>query len=299
MFKFISNSAKNQGISLISNSLNPVVDQSTDEITPENTDNDDIFKDIASPSSSDNLIDVHVNSDSFNKVILPRIFKSPYIQGLETSLKDQKYKLDLLDTAIINLTGKYTKQLEDLGYEKGTLDKLLDQALKDEIIPAHGDVFCRQIKQIVVQVRTLIDDVDEIKPRMNKIDDLDNQKKQFDYRLAYLESVSKNIVTQTEYRSDTLKFEERLLHKTAKAYDSVFEELGSHKDYLDKQVALFQDKVNGSEMKTICKIQDCEDLLKQRVSEHFLDNLMKSSNERMLKHVERSGDRNLSKFYFS
>jgi conjugal transfer/entry exclusion protein len=121
----------------------------------------------------------------------------------------------------------------------------------DEVITTHGEVFCKQLKQIVEQVKTLIENVDEIKPRMNKIDDLDSQRKQFDYRLTYLESVSKNIVTQFEYRNDTLKFEESLLQKTTKTCDTVLEEMGKQKDYVDQQVSLFQDKVNDSEMKTI------------------------------------------------
>jgi hypothetical protein len=74
---------------------------------------------------------------------------------------------------------------------------------------------------------------------------------QFDHRLTYLESVAKNIVTQAEYRNDTIKFEEKLLNKTAKAVESMLEELGKNKDYLDQKLVEFQDKINNSEMKTI------------------------------------------------
>lgn len=47
---------------------------------------------------------------------------------------------------------------------------------------------------------------EEIKNLTCDVENIDSQRKQFDYRLAYLENVAKNIVTQTEYREDTLRY---------------------------------------------------------------------------------------------
>jgi hypothetical protein len=143
MFKFIGKSAQKQGISLNSNSPNSFTDPSYNEESINDQQNFETFEDVASPSSSDRLIDVHVNSDSFKKVILPRIFKSPYIQNLEHSLRNQKTRVDMLEKIITNLSKRYSKQLEDLGYEKGTLAKLLDRVDKDEI-SNHLFLFCHR-----------------------------------------------------------------------------------------------------------------------------------------------------------
>lgn len=133
MFKIISKSAQKQGISLNSNGPNSFIEPGYNEENDNDQQNFEAFEDVASPSSSDRLIDVHVNSDSFKKVILPRIFKSPYIQNLEHSLRNQKAKIDMLEKIITNLSKRYSKQFEDLGYEKGTLNKLLERVDKGEI----------------------------------------------------------------------------------------------------------------------------------------------------------------------
>ena len=71
------------------------------------------------------------------------------------------------------------------------------------------------------------------------------------------------------------------MNKTAKAIDSILEELGRQKEYVDQKVVEFVDKINKTEIKTIDKIQDWEDLLKQRVSENYLETMMKNKEERI------------------
>ncbi len=46
------------------------------------------------------------------------------------------------------------------------------------------------------------------------------------------------------------------MNKTAKAIDSILEELGRQKEYVDQKVVEFVDKINKTEIKTIDKIQD-------------------------------------------
>jgi F0F1-type ATP synthase alpha subunit len=90
----------------------------------------------------------------------------------------------------------------------------------------------------------------------SEVERINNQRMQFDHRLSYLETLTKGIVTQTDYRSDTMQFEEKLLNKTSKAMEQMLEELNKSKDYFDTKTVEFQDIVNKTEMKTICKIQD-------------------------------------------
>ncbi len=43
-----------------------------------------------------------------------------------------------------------------------------------------------------------------MKENISEVEGLSNSKKEFERRVTYLESVSKNIVTQAEYRNDTV-----------------------------------------------------------------------------------------------
>ena len=166
--------------------------------------------------------------------------------------------------------------MENNGYGEGLLHSIIAKAPKssrDLLIKNQSKTFCHQLKEMSEEVKDLALDVENF----------DNSKKQFDHRLSYIESVCKNIVTQTEYRNDMIKYEEQILAKVAKAIDSIQEELGQNKEYVDTKASEFQDKVNESEMKTVCKIQDCEDLLKQRVSEQYLENILKTRDDKMNK----------------
>jgi hypothetical protein len=198
----------------------------------------------------------------------------------------QDQKIDSQMSILKHVTKNFTQTLEDCGYEEGTLHNImlkLPKTNSELAIKNQSSVFWNQLKKMTEQIKNLIWEVENV----------NNQRMQFDHRLTYLESVAKNIVTQAEYRNDTIKFEEKLLNKTAKAVESMLEELGKNKDYLDQKLVEFQDKINNSEMKTIWKIQDWEDLLKQRVSQHYLDNLLNNLNDKLLKHVERTSDRNI------
>lgn len=191
------------------------------------------------PNKKDQLIGIDINTSAFKRVIT---MMQDEIQDLENKLKSHS-------GIVKHVTHQYTQVLEDCGYEEGTLRNILANIPKvdnDLIIKNQVQTFCLQLKSIVEEIKDLSSDVENI----------DNQRKQFDYRLTYLENVSKNIVAQTEYRSDVLNLEERLTAKTALAIDSVLEELNRQKDYVDLKVDEFKEKVNNSEMKTVGKIQD-------------------------------------------
>ena len=227
-------------------------------------------------SGAGRLIQIDINADSIKKVIAL----------MQESIDEQDTKIEHQINIIKHVTKQYTQQLEDWGYEEGTLHRLMlsiPKTNQELVIKNQCQTFCLQMKQLVEEIKRLSEDVEHI----------DNQRKQFDYRITYLESVAKNIVTQTEYRNDTIKFEEKLLNKTAKAIDSVLEELAKNREYIDTKTAEFQDKVNKSEMKTIWKIQDWEELLKQRVSEHYLENLLNSRDDKLIKNIDKSSDRNI------
>ena len=164
------------------------------------------------PTDNNKLIDIDINVDSFKKVI----------SVLQRSLDDHEIKISRLNNIIRNTTRQYTSQLEDLGYEEGTLQKMsvnMESSNHEAIIRNQAQTFCLQLKSIIREMRDLKIEVEKI----------DNQKKQFDYRISYLESASKNIVTQTEYRLDTIKLEERVQAKANKSIDGVFEELTKQK----------------------------------------------------------------------
>lgn len=243
-----------------------------------------MFLKLATPTNRDQkestgagrLIQIDINADSIKKVI----------SLMQESIDDQDSKIEHQINIIKHVTKQYTQMLEDCGYEEGTLHRLMSSIPKTNqelVIKNQCQTFCLQMKQMVDEIKRLSEDVEHI----------DNQRKQFDYRLTYLESVAKNIVTQTEYRNDTIQFEEKLLNKTAKAIDSVLEELSKNKEYINAKTAEFQEKVNKSEMKTIWKIQDCEELLKQRVSEHYLENLLNSRDDKLIKSIDKWSDRNI------
>lgn len=229
-----------------------------------------------SNSNSGKLIDININADSYKH----------YISLLQESIDEQDQRNDTQMILIKHVTKQYSQQLEDCGYEEGTLHNLMAKIPKSNselTVKNQWSVFCLQIKKMAEQIGNLSSEVERI----------NNQRMQFDHRLSYLETLTKGIVTQTDYRSDTMQFEEKLLNKTSKAMEQMLEELNKSKDYFDTKTVEFQDIVNKTEMKTICKIQDWEDLLQQRVSKYYLDNLLKSLQDRMDKNIERSSDRNI------
>lgn len=53
------------------------------------------------------------------------------------------------------------------------------------------------------------------------------------------------------------------------------------KEVIDKKFANFQLKIDDTETKTIWKIKDCEELLKQRVNKQYITNSIESAEERL------------------
>ena len=95
--------------------------------------------------------------------------------------------------------------MEDQGYEEGILFRLMKNTPKTNtelVVKSQTKAFWTQLQKLVEDIQNLSSDVENI----------DNQRKQFDYRLSYLENVSKNIVTQTEYREETLRYLEFLIN---------------------------------------------------------------------------------------
>ena len=101
-----------------------------------------------------------------------------------------------------HITKEYSQSMEDSGYEEGILFKLMRNTPKTNtelVIKAQTKAFWAQVKKLAEEIKDLSSDVENI----------DNQRKQFDYRISYLENISKNIVTQTEYREETLRYEDK------------------------------------------------------------------------------------------
>ena len=67
-------------------------------------------------------------------------------------------------------------------------------------------------------------------------------------------------------------------------------ELSKHKDYIDSTMSEMREVVNKNEMKTINKIKDWEAMLRERVSESYLEVLLKSRDERINKSQNKMGD---------
>lgn len=173
--------------------------------------------------------------------------------------------------------------MEDLGFCEGMLAKLnsrISRVDREGIVRNQVEVFCKQMEEVVHEFRDW---------------DFENYKKNFDHRLSYLESVTKNIVTQAEYRSDTLKFEDKLLKKSAQGIDFVTQEIDQLKEATENRIGELKNVVHENEMKTVCKIQDCENLLKQRVSEPYLANVMKTRDDTILKRINQASDRTMSR----
>lgn len=115
----------------------------------------------------------------------------------------------------------------------------------------------------------------------------------FDYRLSYVENSIKHIVTQTDYREDLLAIETKLQSKFDKALELVQRDIDLQKDAISIKSAEFQEVVNQNEMKTLLKIKDCEEMLKHRISENYLEKQLKSRDEKLHKSIEKSSDKNL------
>jgi rRNA-processing protein FCF1 len=73
----------------------------------------------------------------------------------------------------------------------------------------------------------------------------------------------------------------------------VITELERVKESSDRKFSQFQLKIDDTETKTIWKIKDCEELLKQRVNKQYITNSIDSSEERLTSILKKFEDSNL------
>ncbi|CAI2386065.1 unnamed protein product [Moneuplotes crassus] len=231
----------------------------------------------APKTNKGSLIDIELNTDAF-----------------KSAISELSYSIETLNSEL-NAQKNLVKELVKSPYEK--LSKMnyraaipMNPSAKDYL-----NGYCTQIEQIMTELSaklskstfpTLREDLDDL---LLTKDTLSTHH----HRLNSLESQILQAVTQQEWRLSTLELSESVDSKLQKCTEQVYEETSQVRGYADEKVGEIQQRVAESEVKTVCKIRDCEVLLKQRVSEGYLDNMLRARDDRLNKVIERTSDRNI------
>ena len=127
-----------------------------------------------------------------------------------------------------------------------------------------------------------------------EIINLKKGRKKAEDRITKLEERSKLFITAEHYRSEFENYEQRTRGYVDNQLGSLQENLMMHQDRLSKTILNFQELVDDTKKETIWKIKDCEDLLKTRISEEKVNNMINKWSTKMQTTIDDNEQKLLS-----
>ena len=73
------------------------------------------------------------------------------------------------------------------------------------------------------------------------------------------------------------------------------ENLNNYKKELNEALTFFDKKVNDNQSATLWRIKDCEELLRSRVSDKYVNDAVKAIEEKLTKQITYTDERNLER----
>ena len=108
-------------------------------------------------------------------------------------------------------------------------------------------------------------------------------------RLDRLEKLIPKCFTVDQFRDQSQQMEERTLKYINDRLGDFQENLNAHRSELNDAVTNFGKKTDDIESETLWRIKDCEELLKSRVSDKYVNDALRSVEEKIMK-ILNTGD---------
>jgi len=113
--------------------------------------------------------------------------------------------------------------------------------------------------------------------------------------LEQLEEKMAKCFTIEMFREESQNQEKRIFKYINDQLGNFQENLNQHKKDLKEGLTYFGKKVDDNEAECLWRIKDCENLLKTRVSDQYVDDSIKSMEEKLIKQIQFSEEKEIER----
>lgn len=114
-------------------------------------------------------------------------------------------------------------------------------------------------------------------------------------RIEKLERIIPKCFTIDQFREESQQQETRIIKYTNDQLGNFQENLNGYKRELSEALTSFHKRVNDNQAETVWRIKDCEELLKSRVSDKYVNDSLKALEDKIIKQLNYNEEKGIER----